>query len=816
MGGGVSLGTFSGAALAESIKQAVLRAGYIDGEGKFQQYNEVIIDVFAGASAGSMSLAIMLRGLAHQTDEEIARAINDLKNDQSFDFNSLSAKKQRALIVAQVVKNLEADIWIDEINIDKLLGVGNTSQQANLVYEAGILRRGALEDIANKYFALDDAYASKFERKCLLADEVIFGSTLANLTSIQYNCAPKQIKDPVNFAGAADAFTSSEHKELRVFHLFFSEQNKDEIDKKPEDFPAKWVRYHTGDKQAGYFGNICDKGAWARMVATSMACGAFPFAFEPVVLERFKFEYGSDWPEELNDNVCKLATGYTGNGEGYTPSYPFTYMDGGTFNNEPVREAFRMAAYLDAGDASDFDRVVVFVDPSVDSSGVDYRLPVHQTYGINKPRAFLGALDGYDLVHRSTLDRLLAHLGTLVSMIVDEGRVNENDKIAYVYDLFENKINYYNLISNLIVGANVNASDIDGLRDQLDDILSKQKLNDIVPVGSLTVRNELIRVAKENPAKYGSLKDSIDIFINGQAGAVDPSLYKLLLEALYTIFIDLLMGLSGKSKADKIIAIAPIKDNDGEAEIVTLPGDYLEAFSGFTSKYPNIYAAEVATYSAQWLMNKLGLFDKNFKLPPFKAWDKQAEYEKDFRQKLLDIDERIDSLFKNSSVIDLFPGADQIILSGISSMVKKSLSRMELKADPYYTFVFTIEVNDKKFEIDGSGNFEDIAPVKAGSKLLLITELKYYYTRVNLAERWDGHHAQNSNIVINKDGFLVLPDRKFCRIDLPGHEAVTLANMMPNPKFTYRLLKDADAGKTLPAADWVIDPGVNIVERTLL
>ena len=51
MGGGVSLGTFSGSALTETIKQYMVYGKDENGE----KYEEVVIDVFSGASAGAIS-----------------------------------------------------------------------------------------------------------------------------------------------------------------------------------------------------------------------------------------------------------------------------------------------------------------------------------------------------------------------------------------------------------------------------------------------------------------------------------------------------------------------------------------------------------------------------------------------------------------------------------------------------------------------------------------------------------------------------------------------------------------------------------------
>ena len=62
MGGGVSLGTFSGAALSEAIKLLILHN---------QQYDKITIDVFSGASAGALTLVLMLRNLSHRTSSQV-------------------------------------------------------------------------------------------------------------------------------------------------------------------------------------------------------------------------------------------------------------------------------------------------------------------------------------------------------------------------------------------------------------------------------------------------------------------------------------------------------------------------------------------------------------------------------------------------------------------------------------------------------------------------------------------------------------------------------------------------------------------------
>ncbi|RKR84048.1 patatin-like phospholipase [Mucilaginibacter gracilis] len=807
MGGGVSLGTFSGAALSEAIKQAVLQGGYVDEQNNFQLYERVIVDVFAGASAGSMSLAIMLRGLAYQTPAEIARATTTLENDPAMRFATLTADQQADLIAAQVVQDLQADIWINDINIDVLLGT-TPEQQADLTYEAGLLRRGALEDLARKYFPMDQI-ANGFPNKRILADEVIFGSSLANLTGVRFDSRKGNPLNNPNYAASGDAFTSFCHQEFRVFHLFFNEQSSGNVT--PENFPPQWMRYHKGPAQPGYFGDLTKSTAWSRIVATSIACGAFPFAFEPVVLERFKFEF-EQWPEKIDQEVSRLATGRTDQ-----ISYPFTYMDGGTFNNEPVREAFRMAAFLDSEcDPESFDRVIVFVDPSLDNDEMNYRVPIHQRYTVQKPRAFLGGLDGYDLVRKATLDRIIPHLSTLVSMLIDEGKVNENDKIGYIMDLFDKKPQYDALLATLINSAAVTAPLVEAVKVSVKDLIETTKINTLIPQGAITLRGELMRVCYENKAAFSGLKPAIDTFI-ADAAAVDTTLLKPFLEALYTIFIDLLLNLTGKSKESKIIAVAPVVIKaDGTRDTVTLPGGYLSGFAGFMSRTPNYFEADLAKYCAQLLMRDLGMLKANHVLPPYQPWSdaQQKTFSDEYGAKLINLNARIDNLFANAKFIDIFPGIDQVALNTFSKIVKNAVDAIQLYDDPYYSFVFMVPVTEKSFEIDGSGNFSDSGAIKIDGSLFLVTELYYHYRADKMY--WAGVHAQDGQIVIERNGFAFLPDRKFCRIDLPAFEMLQKANLMPSPVFTYRQLIDADAGTVLPAKGWTIRPGVRRMDETLL
>ena len=72
MGGGVSLGAFSGGALAETIRQLYeLRQ---QGE-----YEDVVLDVFSGASAGGITLALLLRALANPDGKDIEAVVDEIE-----------------------------------------------------------------------------------------------------------------------------------------------------------------------------------------------------------------------------------------------------------------------------------------------------------------------------------------------------------------------------------------------------------------------------------------------------------------------------------------------------------------------------------------------------------------------------------------------------------------------------------------------------------------------------------------------------------------------------------------------------------------
>lgn len=806
MGGGVSLGSFSGAALSEVIRQAVL----------YGEYDEIEIDVFAGASAGSMSLAIMLRGLAYQTKKEIETATTHLRKELGAKFDQLPDKKKENLIAAQVVQDLQYDIWVNEINIFKLLGIDeNTKAEIeDLTYEAGFVRRNALVDIARKFFnfKLEEEDQVDFKNRKLLGKRVLFASTLTNLTPVKVDARSGTEQSDHNYSASADAFTSNTHREVRVFDLSFEKLNVSDVED-PFSYPRKWVRYHTGKKSSGAFGDLNTLAPWSKIVSTSIACGAFPFAFEPVVLKRYEYEYDK-WPAEIEDLGLQSDAGSA-------KWYPYTYVDGGTMNNEPVREAFRLAAFQDADEAPGFDRVIVFVDPFLGEEGIDYRVPIHKQYFMQDPfQKWASALDGFDLEKSPTLNRLLAHVGTMLGVLTDQVRNNENDKIYDTLELFKDQKEYCNPIFSLI--EHLPEAEVDAqlimMTKKLDEILKNQQANELLPVGALTLKEELARIKREHPDELSTISYAdIDLFCNPQGNQFPPAKRKLFLKAIYALLFNILTGLAGKSSLNKIVAIAPVIHHfPAKSERILLPGSYLAAFSGFFSKEPNKYEVELAKYCARDSLKRSEIIPKNpdgeIPLPP--KFSKQQEYENDFAANLKYLKQRIENILKHSKLLNL-PLVESIAMPVILKKINRQLDDIQLKQDPVDKFLFYIPVEDPGFEIDGIPHNSDADAIKeelSGKKgYYIITELSYQWNE----QRWYGAHVKPSGqFLIQKAGIL---DKDICWINLPARDTIAKVTFYPNPIFTLRNpITKKDKDKTFLASEWIIDPGVKPLEDILL
>lgn len=801
MGGGVSLGTFSGAALGEVIKLAVLKGGYYEDPRRrtnFRRYDRIVIDVFSGASAGAMSLAIMLRCLVHRTPEQEAAATAALKAELPASvWNSLSADQRADLVAAQVLLTTQEKVWRDEVHIKHMLGDAPLPLgKRDLRHIGAIFDRAEVDRIAKAYLTFpaeavttapaskrsgpdDDGRRVSFKRR-LLSSRVLYAATISNLAGIRADAAAEFLKTDVGLRALADGARSTLHREIRVFDLNFDDLADEDFTDASRN-PRRWCRYHAAPEIDGAIGDVRRPRTWAKIAATAIASGAFPFAFEPVRLARKKYEFGPFWPEELAD--CDEHT--------------FCYVDGGTFNNEPIREAFRLASFMDAkDDPATFDRVVVFVDPFVSDPPPDFRVPLTREYALQDPSIF-GSLDGYDLVRCSSLDRLIPHVGTIMGAIMDESRVNEGDKVFKVRGRFAERADLRDALA-LLIRPIPTATALRKLRDFCEARLESVRENGAVPAGSLTVEGEVRRVILEQGGDASI--EEIGDFLDSRTPQDHPRAAELSF-ALVCVAIDLVSDMVGKDTAGRLLVIAPIPDpSKKRAAPIDLPGGALHGFGGFCSRVNRDYEIALARYCAARFMEAFGLLERPASTPAPPRWteEQQRLFDKDLREGIELLCARIERMLTQSSAVQIFPGLDGILLKALAGYAKGKLRRMATER-PTRDFELRIHVPEPSFELDGTGFLNDLKPIRdpITGALALIT-----YAKLDPDGTWSGGHITNGSggpgITVDINGALT----SFCRILLPPVEAVDGACLSHNPRFDIHLDKTAHRRATLKGTQW--------------
>ena len=804
MGGGVSLGTFSGAALTEAMKLAVLYGAYPsreNGRTTWTPYDRVVVDVFSGASAGAMALAAMLRSLVHQTPEQRQQAEEQLRRDHGMAFERLPRRKKKRAVAAQVAQTVQERVWVDEVDIHRLLGRHN-GRQRDLRHVGGVLDRRAVDDIARTVIGFPEEFVSggkvQLNRKSsLLADRALFACTLANLSPLVHDARGDLKATPeTGFVGLEDGLTSRVHRDIRIFDLNF-EPVDTWATAHADRYPSRWLRYHADAKDEGRIGDLRAERTWKRIAATSIAAGAFPFAFEPVVLARKAFEYGDLWPFETGEDGEPVD------------EYPFTYVDGGLFNNEPIREAFRMASVVDGkADPSTYDRRVVFVDPNAGGKAVSYRVPIHETHAYQKPNLF-GRFDGTDLFRKSSLDRLLPHVGQLLGALRNESSVNEGDSIFQVRRRFENRNRMRAFLGEAITEA-PSRTLLEAVRDYCEELLESDAENMVLPAGTLTLSEELKRVVAEEQAgrRATPLLDDVDpeaagAFLDALADGADLEKAGVWLRALLFVAQDLTLTLEGKRPTTCVVAIAPAEfgQEDGEPTVqpVALKGGWMFGFGGFTSPVPGRHEVALARFCARRFLKFNDLLPPDVPPAHEPAWTDamQQQYERDFSRGLDAVIRRVDGLIGDSHILNL-SAFNSVVAKFISSFVEKRIeSFRNVGAPPSTEVEFQIEVPGRRYELDGD---RDQRPLRRepGRRWVIVTKAAFD------GERWSGPFIDEDaqRIVIDQEG---LRDRHFCTIDLP--KQVEALRFHPHPVFHVKVTS-ADRGTDTPigAQEWTPVP----------
>lgn len=792
MGGGTSQGTFSGVALTEALKLLVLYGG--EGGGPCA---DLRIDSAAGASAGSVAVAILLRSLVQPVSDP-PEVDATLKRLHGADYTNAPADIRTRLQTLQAAQDLQWKLWARHAYLRALLGEAEGQQWPDRRYEAGLLYRRLLEDMAREY--LDPAGAD-LDAPPLLGRRVLFCCTLANLTPLRADATKSldDVEQDTKVLGAlSDALSSSIHRDLRVFDLDFAAA-PEAID--PESRPDRWFRCHVGTSDpARRLRDLRTADAWGPLAATAMASGAFPFGFAPISLTRYRWEYGGLWPKSL----------------GQMEEHVFTYVDGGTFENEPLREAFRLASFLDAAQpTADSRRVVLFVDPNVSSLGDrSLRVPILRRHG----------KDGRPL---PTLQRLAAHVGTMYDAIRNQASSREADGAFQTRRQLQVRDRVRLSLRDAIDPSGQSlqgprAVALHGLLKGAGDTLADDDAKQILPPTQLTVRAELLRVAAEEarrPAAAAELMalatpERVDAFLGLADPATDPAA-DLWLYLLLCLQHDLSAGLTGRRKDLVIAPIAPLWDPLDADSVFDLPNEAVGTFAGFMSPTAQRFTYAAGRYCARRFLLATGLITREDSAPqPVWTWQGSGGHylEADFRREVLEALEpllqRLRAIIDNADVLPLDAVAAKLIVKKLEAAIERGLERRAERATAYE---LRIVVPGSEYALLVPGPDRPIEARREGSGRHVI---------VTVAEHITDLRGQSSGWRPPSLRIRTYAHAGFCDVDLPDATRLEPTLAMANPVLELTIT-DADGPRRgsrpghVPAGRWTARDEVEPLDLTL-
>ncbi|KAA1244578.1 patatin-like phospholipase family protein [Aquimarina sp. RZ0] len=630
MGGGVSLGSFSGSALTEALKLLVIYGK--DNDGK--DYDNVIVDGMSGASAGAIALTIMLKCLIDYhammplyskilTEEDLLHEI--IKTYFNDDQQKAEKHKDKfeTLKALQLAQKIQYKLWVEEVNAIKLYGDRidkNFKTQPNESFS--LLDRKLLEDLTKKYLMTSQGVDIS-RRQLLDPKRVIFACSLTNLLPIEFNLSKNDTMDTDKLEkNVLRSVGSKNHSELRVIDFVFDDT---ELTKKTDSRWLKFCKSPEANDSTQF--SITDREAWATISASALGCGAFPIAFEPVVLKRFKQEFGDEWPLSFNEIETDVKTYQKKNStnkekfvynsyfaeEGNTTldynSFNFPYIDGGTFNNEPIREAFKIGTFQDFNRITDAEeRLILFVDPIV-------RKEPHHSFKISAFSPVKKTND--DVFFKKELSKFFGNTSSILGVLTNQGSIKEEHKIIDIKENFALRNTLFDYLdANTDMSNNLNIQIIAtafnkiaknlkngiislGTRDPIEYFLAEIKKN---CSGQNSNAHDCIQIARED---LSELKNIIDEKVRKKESLTIGEVYtKLKLtskadkngfaQTVFKVIGDFALNTDGKSENAYRAAILPINKN---LDIIELPGSEIEAFGGFASLKARQYAFEFARLS---------------------------------------------------------------------------------------------------------------------------------------------------------------------------------------------------------------------------
>ncbi|MGH1335286.1 MAG: patatin-like phospholipase family protein [Aureispira sp.] len=823
MGGGVSLGTFSGAALSEAIKQQLVYGQYDTGEldvqGKpiFKAYDQVEIDVFSGASAGALSLAIMLRILVNPRDKYHflgfrsyvqMRDVLDFRLAKQFGerFQQIKSKqphKYEQLLAAQTLQEFQEKVWTKEVDLDRLLGTG--AHHKDLSETASFLDRSVVDKLGQRLFKFEGQPEDRLAHRTLLARRVLFGCTLANLShTLKKGPLPQQknTKEQALLAALNDSSVARIHSELRVFDLNFDTIIEDQS----RHFPLRWVQYHEGEAldiiQQDPLGNsynktiqaLTDNEVWKEIAATAIASAAVPFAFEPVVLRRYRHEFGQQWAPAL----------------AHKDSYSFTYVDGGVFNNEPVQEALRLAASIDnATPSANFERQLIFVDPDVSELEQQFRIQAHEKLQVGRS-LFSSKMK---VAPKSSAARLFSSLTHLLSAILNEAQSIEVDRLSAVLEQFEQRDQMRTFYRQTLTGVPENKELLD-MRSFAQKALNKVRANLHLSEIQLQLQQELLRIIKEEQEflkgklpleDERALIDAINAFCYLPTPA-DVAYAQPLVFALSCLNLDIALQLIGKNTHPTIVPIAPFDfyaPKETAWELMPLPGKGMAGFTGFASTEASQYEVAYGKYCAAHILQNLALIEQvanNVSLPPrFDYQQLEGSLQEQVQQSIV------------KRLKEMIPSNFSTILPFLNGYLKESVERFiatNIQVGGHSScFEFRIRVPNETYVLKGftatgqPDRHQTLQALSIHGAYYLVAKVNYDFAE----EQWVGTHTNfMQQLCIEQSKFL--EDIPALQIELPLMTQQSDAYLSPHPVFEIdaRQILRLQKVQDLTATTWAL------------
>ncbi|GAA3513532.1 hypothetical protein GCM10022393_29160 [Aquimarina addita] len=635
MGGGVSLGSFSGSALTEALKLLIIYGK----DGNKKAYDKVIVDGMSGASAGAIALTIMLKCLIdyrsmiplYSDTLTEGHLLDEIIKDY-FEGNKEKAKKYEkkfeALKALQLAQKIQYKIWVNEVDSNKLYGKKIKETHVVEPNESfSLLDRKLLEDLTKKYLMTSDGF--DISRRTLLDPKrVIFACSLTNLLPIELTISKENKNQPEGKnkleENVLKSIGSDNHSELRVIDFIFDEkavlQQKKETD-------TRWLKFcqNPDIKNPTHF-DITDKKAWATISASAIGCGAFPIAFEPVMLRRFQQEFGNDneytdWPSsfikiqnEINNQKIQNPKQFIDNSyfaeevdnQIDYQSFNFPYIDGGTFNNEPIREAFKIGNFQDFGrETIQEERLILFVDPIV-------RKEQYHSFRVSAYSPIKKSDNG--VVFKKEISKLLGNTSSIINVLTNQGSIKEEHKIIDIKENFELRTTIFDYLdANTDMSSNLNIKIIATAFNKIN----KNLKNGIISLGTRDPMEYFLAEIHKSCLKQGedqtacltiseNMLQQLEQQINSNSIVNIEQVYDLLnlttksdrngfAQTVFKVIADFALNTDGKNENAYRAAILPINKR---LDTVELPGSEIQAFGGFSSLKARQYAFEFARLSA--------------------------------------------------------------------------------------------------------------------------------------------------------------------------------------------------------------------------